>query len=128
DCGAVRLSRQSRHPRRAGGPARPEVRLEHPPADLAHPVHGPDRRPAVSRSLLGNSWFWLVGAVYLTQIPGLSRDWLHGDESVATLILLVFSVGIALGSMLCERLSGHKVEIGLVPFGSLGLSLFGLLL
>jgi len=89
---------------------------------------GLTRRPAVSRSLLGNSWFWLVGAVYLTQIPGLSRDWLHGDESVATLILLVFSVGIALGSMLCERLSGHKVEIGLVPFGSLGLSLFGLLL
>ena len=89
---------------------------------------GLTRRPAVSRSLLGNSWFWLLGAVYLTQIPALARDWLHGDESVATLILLVFSVGIALGSMLCERLSGHKVEIGLVPFGSLGLSLFGLLL
>ena len=89
---------------------------------------GLTRRPAVSRSLLGNSWFWLLGAVYLTQIPALARDWLHGDESVATLILLVFSVGIALGSMLCERLSGHKVEIGLVPFGSLGLSLFGMLL
>ncbi|TBV07857.1 MFS transporter [Phytopseudomonas dryadis] len=84
--------------------------------------------PAVSRSLVGNSWFWFLGAVYLTQIPAYSKKWLHGDESVVTLILTVFSVGIALGSMLCERMSGHKVEIGLVPFGSIGLSLFGILL
>src|SRR5690606_20886707 len=51
-----------------------------------------------------------------------------GDESVVTLILTLFSLGIGLGSMLCERLSGGKVEIGLVPFGSIGLSLFGILL
>ncbi|KAF1054396.1 MAG: Lysophospholipid transporter LplT [Stenotrophomonas maltophilia] len=86
------------------------------------------QRPAVSRSLVGNSWFWFLGAVYLTQIPTYSKDLLHGDESVVTLILTVFSVGIALGSMLCEKLSGHKVEIGLVPFGSIGLSVFGILL
>ncbi|WP_443190550.1 MFS transporter [Pseudomonas indica] len=84
--------------------------------------------PSVSRSMLGNSWFWFLGAVYLTQIPAYSKDLLHGDESVVTLILTVFSVGIALGSVLCERLSGHKVEIGLVPFGSAGLTLFGILL
>lgn len=89
---------------------------------------GLSRRPAVSRSLIGNSWFWFVGAIYLTQIPNYAKDWLHGDESVATLILTTFSVGIALGSVLCERLSGDKVEIGLVPFGSIGLSLFGILL
>ncbi|BAN46987.1 MFS transporter [Metapseudomonas resinovorans] len=89
---------------------------------------GLGQRPAVSRSLVGNSWFWFLGAVYLTQIPAFSKEFLHGDESVVTLILTVFSVGIALGSMLCERLSGGKVEIGLVPFGSIGLSLFGLLL
>ena len=83
---------------------------------------------AVSRSIVGNSWFWFVGAIYLTQIPAYAKDWLHGDETVVTLILTVFSVGIALGSMLCERLSGRKVEIGLVPFGSFGLTLFGLLL
>ncbi|MBD1551944.1 MFS transporter [Pseudomonas typographi] len=82
---------------------------------------------AVSRSILGNSWFWFVGAIYLTQIPAYAKQWLHGDETVVTLILTVFSVGIALGSLLCERLSGRKVEIGLVPFGSFGLSLFGLL-
>ncbi|MCP8467763.1 MFS transporter [Pseudomonas sp. ZM23] len=86
------------------------------------------QRPAVSRSLVGNSWFWFLGAVYLTQIPTYAKELLHGDESVVTLILTVFSVGIALGSMLCEKLSGKKVEIGLVPFGSIGLSLFGVLL
>jgi 1-acyl-sn-glycerol-3-phosphate acyltransferase len=84
--------------------------------------------PSVSRSLLGNSWFWFLGATYLTQIPAFAKDYLHGDESVVTLILTVFSVGIATGSLLCERMSGRKVEIGLVPFGSLGLTIFGLLL
>ncbi|HSX70140.1 MAG TPA: 1-acyl-sn-glycerol-3-phosphate acyltransferase, partial [Pseudomonas sp.] len=89
---------------------------------------GLGQRPAVSRSLIGSSWFWFLGAIYLTQIPTFAKDLLNGDESVVTLILTVFSVGIALGSMLCERMSGHKVEIGLVPFGSFGLSLFGILL
>jgi 1-acyl-sn-glycerol-3-phosphate acyltransferase len=89
---------------------------------------GLGQRPAVSRSLVGNSWFWFLGAIYLTQIPAYAKEWLYGDESVVTLILTVFSVGIALGSMLCERMSGHKVEIGLVPFGSVGLTLFGVML
>ncbi|CAD5198118.1 MFS transporter [Pseudomonas sp. FEN] len=89
---------------------------------------GLGQTPAVSRSIVGNSWFWFVGAIYLTQIPAYAKEWLYGDETVVTLILTVFSVGIAAGSMLCERLSGRKVEIGLVPFGSFGLSLFGLLL
>ena len=89
---------------------------------------GLNQTPAVSRSVVGNSWFWFVGAIYLTQIPAYAKDWLSGDETVVTLILTVFSVGIALGSLLCEKLSGRKVEIGLVPFGSFGLTLFGLLL
>jgi 1-acyl-sn-glycerol-3-phosphate acyltransferase len=89
---------------------------------------GLNQTPAVSRSIVGNSWFWFVGAIYLTQIPAYAKLWLYGDETVVTLILTVFSIGIACGSMLCERLSGRKVEIGLVPFGSMGLTLFGLLL
>lgn len=89
---------------------------------------GLGQRPAVSRSLVGNSWFWFLGAVYLTQIPAYAKEWLYGDESVVTLILTVFSLGIGLGSVLCERMSGHKVEIGLVPFGSIGLTVFGILL
>lgn len=89
---------------------------------------GMGQQRAVSRAMIGNSWFWFLGAVYLTQIPAFSRDLLQGDEGVVTLILSVFSIGIALGSMLCERLSRHRVELGLVPLGSIGLTLFGVLL
>jgi len=76
-------------------------------------------------SVLGISWFWFYGSIFLTQFPNLSKDILSGQESVVTLLLIVFSIGIGVGSLLCERLSGHKVEIGLVPFGSIGMTLFG---
>lgn len=82
----------------------------------------------VSRSLLANSWFWFLGATYLAQIPGFTHDYLRGDESVVTLILAVFSIGIASGSLLCERLAGRTVNLALVPVGAAGLTLFGLLL
>ena len=75
-------------------------------------------------SVLGISWFWFFGAMFVTQFPNLSKNILAGDEHVVTLLLIVFSVGIGVGSLLCERLSGHKIEIGLVPFGSIGLTLF----
>jgi 1-acyl-sn-glycerol-3-phosphate acyltransferase len=76
-------------------------------------------------SLLGNSWFWFYGAIILAQFPVYAKAYLHGDHEVFVLLLTVFSLGVGAGSLLCERLSGHKVEIGLVPFGSIGLSLFG---
>jgi 1-acyl-sn-glycerol-3-phosphate acyltransferase len=75
-------------------------------------------------SMLGISWFWFYGAMFLTQFANFTKDVLGGDEHVATLLLAIFSVGIGAGSLLCERLSGRKVELGLVPFGSIGLSLF----
>lgn len=84
-----------------------------------------NNRP-VFLSMLGNSWFWFYGAIILAQFPLYAKDYLHGDHGVFVLLLTVFSLGIGAGSLLCERLSGHKVEIGLVPFGSIGLSLFGL--
>ena len=62
----------------------------------------------------------------VTQFPNLVRNVLHGDEHMVTLLLVVFSIGIGAGSLLCERLSGHKVELGLVPFGSIGLTVFGI--
>ncbi|MDB5764212.1 MAG: transporter [Herminiimonas sp.] len=83
------------------------------------------RNRPVFLSLLGNSWFWFYGAIILAQFPVYTKDYLHGDYSVFVLLLTVFSLGIGAGSLLCERLSGHKVEIGLVPFGSIGLSIFG---
>ena len=80
--------------------------------------------PAVFNSLLGISWFWFLGAMLLTQFPGFARSYLGGSAGVVTLLLAVFSVGVGTGSLLTERLSGHKIEIGLVPFGSIGLSVF----
>jgi 1-acyl-sn-glycerol-3-phosphate acyltransferase len=76
--------------------------------------------------VLGISWFWFYGATLLAQFPNYCKDVLGGDEHVATVMLTTFSIGVGAGSLLCERLSGHKVEIGLVPFGSIGLTLFAL--
>jgi len=79
---------------------------------------------AVFRSLLGISWMWFVGAMFLSNFPAFAMDVLHGDEHVASLLLLVFSAGIGLGSLLCETLSRRQVEIGLVPLGAIGMSVF----
>ena len=77
-------------------------------------------------SLLGLSWFWFYGALVLAQLPVYCRFVINGGEQVVTLMLVVFAAAVGLGSLLCERLSGKKVEIGLVPFGSIGLTLFAI--
>ena len=77
-------------------------------------------------SMLGISWFWFYGATFLAQFAGYSRDILGGNEHVVTFLLALFSVGIGIGSLLCERLSGRRVELGLVPFGSIGLTVFAI--
>ena len=77
-------------------------------------------------SVLGISWFWFLGATYLVQLPNYTKLTLAGNEQVVTLLLTLFTVGIGSGSLLCNWLSGRKVEIGLVPFGSIGLTLFGI--
>ena len=77
-------------------------------------------------SVLGVSWFWFLGATYLVQLPNYTKIILGGNEQVVTLLLTLFTLGIGTGSLLCNWLSGKKVEIGLVPFGSIGLTLFGI--
>ena len=84
------------------------------------------RQKSVFLSILGISWFWLIGAVYLAQIPSLVKQHLAGGPTVVTLILAVFTISVAAGSLLCEWLSRRRVEIGLVPFGALGISLAGI--
>ena len=78
----------------------------------------------VFRSLLGISWMWFFGAAFLAQFPAFAKEVLHGDEQVASLLLVVFSIGIGVGSLLCEVLSRRHVEIGLVPLGAIGMSVF----
>jgi 1-acyl-sn-glycerol-3-phosphate acyltransferase len=80
----------------------------------------------VFRSLLGISWMWFFGAVFLSQFPSLAKEVLHGNEQVASLLLVVFSIGIGTGSLLCEVLSKRHVEIGLVPLGAIGMSVFAI--
>ena len=80
----------------------------------------------VFRSLLGISWMWFFGAVFLSQFPSLAKEVLHGNEQVASLLLVVFSIGIGTGSLLCEVMSRRHVEIGLVPLGAIGMSVFSI--
>lgn len=75
-------------------------------------------------SILGISWFWFLGASLITLLPLYAKGELAGDESMVTFMLALFCVGIAAGSLLCERLSHRQLELGLVPFGSIGMSLF----
>ena len=81
---------------------------------------------ALFLSILGISWFWFLGAAYLTQLPNFTREMLGADKSVVTLLLCLFSIGIGLGSVLCGRLSAGRIEVGLVPVGAAGISLWGL--
>ena len=80
----------------------------------------------VFRSLLGISWMWFFGAVFLSLFPAFAKEVLHGNEQVASLLLVVFSIGIGVGSLLCEVLSKRHVEIGLVPLGAIGMSVFAI--
>ena len=80
---------------------------------------------AVFVAIIANSWFWFYGAIMLAQFPVYSKSYLYGDHSVFVLLLTIFSVGIGVGSLLCERLAQRTIEIGLVPFGAIGMSLFG---
>ncbi|AZZ91519.1 MFS transporter [Hahella sp. KA22] len=80
---------------------------------------------AVFLSVMAISWFWFLGASYLTQFNLFTKEYLLGNPAVATGLLTLFSIGVATGSLLCSKLSDGKVELGLVPIGSLGLTLFG---
>ncbi|HEU0199355.1 MAG TPA: MFS transporter [Burkholderiaceae bacterium] len=109
----------------AGKAADPKLALDWNPIRVTwQTVQVARRQRAVFLSLLGISWLWFFGAVFLTQFPPFAKDVLGGSPSVATLLLAVFSIGIGIGSLACERMSRHQVEIGLVPFGSLGMTVF----
>jgi hypothetical protein len=106
-------------------PAAPNLRLDWRPwTSTWDNIRAARESRTVFLSILGISWFWFYGALLLAQLPLYSKEVLGGSEQVVTLLLVVFSLGVGVGSLLCERLSGHKVEVGLVPFGSIGLTVF----
>ena len=79
----------------------------------------------VFQCIMGISWFWFLGACYLTQFPNFAKLHLGGNAASVSFLLTLFSIGIAVGSLLCDRLSGHRIEPGIVPLGSMGITLFG---
>ena len=75
-------------------------------------------------SCLGISWFWFFGTIYFTQLASYAKETLGGQEGAYNVLLAVFSVGSAIGAVLCEVLSKKRLEIGLVPFGAFGMTIF----
>lgn len=82
----------------------------------------------IFQSMMAISWFWFLGAAYLTQFPNFTKVFLNGTESSVSFLLALFSVGIALGSLACDKLSNHRIDVGIVPLGSFGISIFGYLM
>ena len=82
------------------------------------------KQVAVRNSVLGVSWFWFVGTMLTAQLPTYGDENLGGDAATYTILLAAFSIATGVGSMLCEKLSARTVEIGLVPLGAFGMSVF----
>ncbi|MBL8511003.1 MAG: MFS transporter [Betaproteobacteria bacterium] len=103
----------------------PDLKVNwNPASETWHNLKIAYRNPAVFNALIGNSWLWFFGSIFLTSFTGFAKETLGGNEQVVTLLLALFSIGIGLGCVLCEKMSGHKIEIGLVPFGSIGMTVF----
>jgi len=111
----------------AAPPNAPELKMDfHLLRQFMQAFRHARQKDSVFYSVMGISWFWFIGITYVTQLPNYVRYELGGNEQVYVLLLAMFSIGIGVGSFLCERLSGRIVEIGLVPIGSLGLTVFGI--
>ncbi len=107
--------------------ASPELKIDfHLVRQFLESFSSAREKQAVFYSIMGISWFWFLGITYVTQLPNFVRYELGGNEQVYVWLLAMFSLGIGAGSFLCEKASGRIVEIGLVPIGSLGLTLFGI--
>ncbi|MFW8633309.1 MFS transporter [Vibrio natriegens] len=102
-----------------------KVKFE-PISGLKKTLNLAQKQRGIWMSILAISWFWFMGATYLTQFPNFAREHLFADSTVVSLLLALFSIGIATGSWLCQKLSFDHVELGILPFGILGLTLFGL--
>ena len=104
---------------------RPDVRINwNPVSETLHNLRLAWANRTVFITLIGISWMWFFGAVFLSQFPSFAKEVLHGDAQVASLLLVLFSVGIGVGSLMCEALSRGRVEMGLSPVGAMGMTLF----
>jgi 1-acyl-sn-glycerol-3-phosphate acyltransferase len=103
----------------------PDLEIEFNPIPEMGRLYGILRQSkAVFNSVLAISWFWFFGAAVLSLLPTYCKDFLGAGEQVVTCFLAMFTIGIGIGSILCEKLSFKRVELGLVPIGSLGMTIF----
>ncbi|MEM9454869.1 MAG: MFS transporter [Myxococcota bacterium] len=116
----------SRHVPAAPSTAR-QLQIRYSPWSQTRAVLALARRDRpIFYAILGNSWFWLYGAMLMALLPAVGAELLGGDPGVVTALVVVFSVGVALGSLACQRLSGGAIELGLIPLGALLGGGFGL--
>jgi MFS family permease len=102
------------------GPAEP-VDLIFPRAIWRLIANCRSTRPAF-RAILAISWFWFLGATFLSLLPAFARDSLGADEGVLTVLLTGFSVGVALGALASERLNHGQINVNIAPLGALGIA------
>jgi hypothetical protein len=107
--------------------AAPEIKINwNIVTQISHTMQYALENRSVFIAIIAISWFWFIGATYLSQFPAYTRDILGSNEHVVTLLLTMFSIGIGLGSIMCEKLSSGRIEIGLVPLGAAGITLFSI--
>ena len=105
----------------------PELTLNwNPLTETARVLRITKQNRSVFNAVLGISWFWFFGTVLVAQLPSYTKLNLGGDISVYIFALTLFSIGTGIGSLLCEKMSGRRVEVGLVPLGAFGLTAFGI--
>lgn len=108
-------------------PSQPDLRINwNPISETWRNLKLARQNRTVFLSLLGISWLWFVGATFLSSFFRFAKDVLSANPDVVTVLLATFSIGIGTGSLLCERLSKKRIEIGLVPLGSIGISVFAI--
>ena len=111
----------------AAPPTAPELKFNwNPFTETARVLRITKQDRGVYNAVLGISWFWFFGTVLVAQLPSYTKLNLGGDISVYIFALTLFSIGTGIGSLLCEKMSGKRVEVGLVPLGAFGLTAFGI--
>lgn len=105
--------------------ASPDLKINHNvPAETFRMISVAYDDLPIFRSIIGISWFWLVGSVFIILFPVFSRDVLSGNEQIVSMLLAIFAIGIGIGSLICDKLLGGKVRDYYVPVGALGITLF----
>lgn len=111
----------------AAPPPAPDLKINpNPITETLRNIGFAREKRMVFMAIIAISWFWLYGALFLTQFPSYAKNVLGGNEDAVTVLLATFTFGIGIGSLICERISGHRIEVGLIPLGAIGLSLFGI--